>query len=503
MRSLALIVTKKRPRMSFKMQQTLAMKQQLRMTQQLQQAIKLLQLTRLELVAKIQEELTENPALEELSATENLYERIVDGEPPGDPSDTGDLKASLRNLDESLAKTDTIDWDAYLNQYQTHTPQPESSYRGLVGDDLPSYEATLSAPLTLVEHLLGQVQLSSFDDLQRRLAYEIIGNLNEDGYLIGVSLEEIADAVGAEMDTALYVIESIQEMDPIGVASRSLEECLMVQAEILYPNNTIVRSIIEQCIPMLERKNYDAIAKHLKISQQAVIHAAKIITSFNPKPGVSYSAERPLYITPDVYVEKINNDYHVVINDDGLPKLRVSSYFADLVKDTASPEASNYVREKMTSARWFLRSIQQRERTIYKVTEAIIRRQHDFFEKGIKFLKPMVLKDIADDTQLSESTISRVTNKKYLHCPQGTYELKFFFTSKLSCSGAYSDDVASEAVKDKIRRIVAAEDPKKPYSDQKIADILAADNIEIARRTVAKYREMLGILSSSQRKVVF
>ncbi|MFA5624817.1 MAG: RNA polymerase factor sigma-54 [Bradymonadales bacterium] len=489
--------------MPFKMQQQLVMKQQLRMTQQLQQAIKLLQLTRLELVDKIQEELTENPALEEISTSESIHNRIEDGEPPQDPTETPDLTSSLRDLDDSIAKSENIDWEAYLNQYQTHTPQPESSYKGLRGEDLPSYEATLSAPLTLVEHLQRQVRFSSFDNLQRRLADEIIGNLNEDGYLIGVSLEEIAAELGADMDTALYVIETIQEMDPIGVAARSLEECLMIQAEILCPNNIIVRNIIEQCIPMLERKNYDAIAKHLKISQQAVIHAAKIITSFNPKPGVSYGAERPHYITPDVFVEKINDNYHVVINDDGLPKLRVASYFADLVKDSASPEASNYVREKMTSARWFLRSIQQRERTIYRVTQAIIERQREFFDKGVKYLKPMVLKDIADDTELSESTISRVTNKKYLHCPQGTYELKFFFTSGLSRSDAYSDDIASESVKAKIRQIVANEDPKKPYSDQKIADLLAKENIEIARRTVAKYREMLGILSSSQRKSMF
>ena len=232
--------------------------------------------------------------------------------------------------------------------------------------------------------------------------------------------------------------------------------------------------------------------------------AAHIITTLNPRPGVKYSDERPQYITPDVFVERMSDgEYHVVVNDDGLPKLKISSYYSDLVRSGNASDAASYIREKMSSARWFIRSIHQRERTIYRVTEAIVERQREFFEKGVQYLKPMVLKDIADDTELSESTISRVTNKKYVHTPQGTYELKFFFTSKISRMDAFSgDDLASKAVQNRIKQIISSENPKKPFSDQKIAEMLKEENIDIARRTVAKYREAMGILSSAQRKEI-
>ena len=488
--------------MSQKMQLQIGMRQQLRMTQQLQQAIKLLQLSRQELITSIQEELTENPALEEMPDSTHEFAQMEAGEPPAMPNDDDDLGASLRNLDNSISKTDTIDWDTYLNEYQTHTPMTDSTFQGYVGEELPSYEATLTAPPTLTEYLMRQVKLTRFDEVQTRIAYEIIGNINEDGYLVGITLEEIAQNLDVDLDTVIYVQETIQEFDPVGVGSRDLRECLLAQAEILYPDNTLVHQIIDQHIPQLERKNYKLIARTLKTSVDRVMKASHVIASLNPKPGVKYNDERPLYITPDVYVDRgSDGEYHVVINDDGLPRLRVSSYYADLVRSGASNEAASYIREKMTSARWFLRSLQQRERTIYRVTEAIINRQRDFFEKGVNYLKPMILKDIAEDTGLSESTISRVTTKKFMHTPQGTYELKFFFTSKICRMDAFGgDDLASTAVQERIKAIVAKEDPKHPLSDQKIAEILKDEDIDIARRTVAKYREVLGILSSSQRK---
>lgn len=489
--------------MGQKMQLQLGLKQQLRMTQQLQQAIKLLQLSRQELVASIQEELTDNPTLEEVPESNTEFTSLETGEPPS-YNDNEDLESSLRNLDDNISKTDSIDWDTYLNEYQTHTPMQDASYKGFIGEDLPSYEATLTAPPTLVEYLLRQVKLTRFDETQERIACEIIGNINEDGYLVGITLEEIAANLGVDLDAVVYVQEVIQEFDPTGVGSRDLRECLLAQAEIIYPDNTIVHTIIDKYIPLLERKNYKQIARELKTTQERVVKAAKVIATLNPKPGVKYNDERPLYITPDVYVERLSDgDYHVVINDDGLPRLRVSSYYSDLVRNGASSEAAAYIREKMTNARWFLRSLQQRERTIYRVSEAIIARQQEFFDKGINYLKPMILKDIAEDTGLSESTISRVTTKKYMHTPQGTFELKFFFTSKISRMDAFGgDDLASTAVQERIKAIVSKEDPKHPLSDQKIAEILKEEDIDIARRTVAKYREVLGILSSSQRKVL-
>lgn len=493
--------------MAQKMTLGLSMKPQLRMTQQLQQAIKLLQLSRLELIDTIQAELTENPTLEEAPDTDgdSAFVQLEDGEPTAFPNEGGaDLEASLRDLDKTLTSEDTIDWDAYLNQYQTHTPMQDSSYTGFVGDEMPSYEATLTAPPTLVQHLMRQVKLSRFDETQERIATEIIGNINEDGYLVGITLEEIAEKFGVELDAVIYVQETIQEFDPTGVGSRDLRECLLSQAEILYPENTLVSAIIDKHLALLERRNFEAIARALKTTVERVKRAVHVISSLNPKPGVKYTDERPLYITPDVFVERgSDGQYHVAVNDDGLPRLKISSYYSDLVRNGASSEAAAYIKDKMSSARWFLRSIQQRERTIYRVTEAIVERQRDFFEKGIQYLKPMVLKDIAEDTDLSESTISRVTTKKYVHTPQGTYELKFFFTSKLSRMDAFSgDDVASTAVRDRIKKIISQENPKKPLSDQKIAEMLKEENIDIARRTVAKYRESLGILSSSQRKEI-
>lgn len=489
--------------MGQKMHLEMKIGQQLRMTQQLQQAIKLLQLSRQELVAEIHEELIDNPALEEIPEADTEFAQMEDGEPPADPDDKPeDLQASLRNLDSNIAKTDSIDWDTYLNLYQTHTPMQDAGYKGFGDEDMPNYEATLTAPPTLVEHLARQVKLTRFDELQEQIAMEIIGNINEDGYLVGITLEEIAEKYHVELDSVVYVQETIQEFDPTGVGSRDLRECLLSQAEILYPDNRLVHQIIDKHLHLLERKNYKQIAKEQKTNVDRVAAAAKVIASLNPRPGVKYSDERPMYITPDVYVERTaDGEYHVMINDDGLPKLRVNSYYRELIGKNAPQDAANYIKEKMGNARWFLRSLQQRERTIYRVTEAIIARQHDFFEKGINYLKPMILKDIAEDTNLSESTISRVTTKKYMHTPQGTFELKFFFTSKISRMDAFGgDDLASTAVQERIKNIIAKEDPKHPLSDQRIAEILKDSDIDIARRTVAKYREILGILSSSQRK---
>ncbi len=495
--------------MGQKMQLQMGMKQQLRMTQQLQQAIKLLQLSRQELITSIQEEMIENPALEEvpkeeIPETNSEYVSLETGDKSAAFDDTEAYQSSLRNLDETISKTDTIDWETYFDLYQTHTPMQDNNYQGFVGDELPDYEATLTAPPTLVEYLLRQVKLTRFDELQARIATEIIGNINDDGYLVGITLEEIAQKCDTDVESVVYVQEIIQEFDPTGVGSRDLRECLLAQAEILYPDNHIVHEIIDKYIPLLERKNYKQLARELKTTVDRVIAASKVIATLNPKPGVKYTDERPMYITPDVYVDRSSDgEYHVMINDDGLPRLRVSSYYLDLLrnKQSAPEDASNYIREKLSTARWFLRSLQQRERTIYRVAEAIIARQRDFFEKGVNYLKPMILKDIADDTELSESTISRVTTKKYMHTPQGTFELKYFFTSKISRMDAFGgDDLASTAVQERIKAIISKEDPKKPLSDQRIVEILKEEDIDIARRTVAKYREVLGILSSSQRK---
>ena len=509
--------------MSLKMQQHMAMKQQLRMTQQLQQAIKLLQLSKMELISHIQTEMTENPTLEEIPLEElsskeeqrqeerqqETVERKEKKEKKEDVAASATQEAQEPSTQQTDAadsinennKGDDIDWSAYLDYYQNSGPLPENSYKGMVNDELPSIEATLTAPPSLTEHLVRQMRLSHLDDEQERCAVFIIGNLDEDGYLSGISLEEIATQAEVDMDTAEYTLEVLQELDPVGVAARDLKECLTIQAEIFHPDDETVHELILNHITHLERKNYDAIARATKLQLEEVYRAAKIISKMDPRPGHQFSDDQPQYITPDIYVYKVAGEYHVVLNEDGLPKLRVSPYYSQIARKAPGKEVGGYVRDKLAGARWLIRSIHQRQRTILRVTKAIVERQRDFFDLGPTHLKPMVLRDIADDTGLHESTISRVTSKKYVHTPQGTTELKYFFNSRITRTKGH--DLASESVKERIKTIISGEEPKKPYSDQKIVMLLGKQNIKIARRTVAKYREALGILSSTQRKRCF
>jgi RNA polymerase sigma-54 factor len=291
----------------------------------------------------------------------------------------------------------------------------------------------------------------------------------------------------------------IQDFDPVGVGARTLQECLLIQARHIGADDDIVVAMIERHLPNLEKKNYPAIAKDLHEPIEEIVEAAKVIASFNPKPGRLYSDEEPHYITPDVYIHKVGDKYFVVPNDDGLPKLKISSFYRTAM--SGSPQAREYIQDKLRSAQWLIRSIQQRQRTIVKVTESIIKFQRDFFDKGIAFLRPLILRDVAEDISMHESTISRVTTNKYVHTPQGIFELKFFFNSGISRTDG--DEIASESVKSKIKEIVGKEDPKHPFSDQRLVELLKDQNIDSARRTVAKYREQLGILSSSKRRQLF
>jgi RNA polymerase sigma-54 factor len=257
--------------------------------------------------------------------------------------------------------------------------------------------------------------------------------------------------------------------------------------------------MIERHLPNLEKKNYQAIAKDLRQPVEEIVEAARVIAGFDPKPGRAYSADEPHYITPDISVLKIGDKYFVVPNDDGMPKLKISSFYRRVL--SGGPKEREYIQNKLRSAQWLIRSIQQRQRTIVRVMESIVKFQREFFDKGIAYLKPLILRDVAEDINMHESTISRVTTSKYVHTPQGLYELKYFFNSGISRTDG--DEVASEAVKDKLREIVGKEDARNPLSDQKIVEILRSQTIDIARRTVAKYREQMGILSSSKRKQLF
>jgi RNA polymerase sigma-54 factor len=301
------------------------------------------------------------------------------------------------------------------------------------------------------------------------------------------------------VELAEGVLKKIQEFDPVGVGARTLKECLLIQACHIGADDEVVIGIIERHLPNLEKKNYAAIAKDLAQPVEEIYEAAKVVQTFDPKPGRQYTSEEPTYITPDVYIHKVGDKYFVVANDDGLPKLKISDFYRTALAGGA--KAREYIQEKLRSAQWLIRSIQQRQRTIVRVTESILKFQRDFFDKGTAHLKPLILRDVAEDIGMHESTVSRVTTNKYVHTPQGIYELKYFFNSGISRTDG--DDLASEAVKLKIKQIIAQENTKHPHSDQRIVELLRDQNIEIARRTVAKYREQLRILSSSKRRQVF
>ncbi len=494
--------------MGMEMRQELKLTQQLVMTPQLQQAIKLLQLSRMELVDLVREEMLENPILEddaELTPELKTRELVGDEEQVSrqlEQAGTTELPAAT-SASESAAevKADSsavseIDWESYIEDYTSGPPMP--SFRP-EGDDLPSHEATLTRSESLAEHLMWQLKMSGLSTEMAEVGAMIIGNLDPNGYLKDPPLDEIAAESGIEVDAAEEVLMKIQSFDPIGVGARSLAECLLIQAMHFGEDDDLVVKIIKSHLGNLERKNYQAIARDLKQPLEEVYEAAKVIMEFDPRPGREYNDDEPHYITPDVYIHKVGDKYFVVPNDDGLPKLKISSFYRSAINGQGN--AKDYIQDKLRSAQWLIRSIQQRQRTIIRVSESILKFQRDFFDRGIAHLKPLILRDVAEDIGMHESTISRVTTNKYVHTPQGIFELKFFFNSGISRTDG--DDLASQAVKSKIKQIISGEDGRKPLSDQKIAQLLKEGGIAIARRTVAKYREQMGILSSSKRKQLF
>jgi len=475
--------------MAIELRQQLKLTQQLIMTPQLQMAIKLLQLSRLELMDKIGQELVENPALEEVqdaASNEQLTEKneSVSEEPAAEKEVT---------IDEKIP--DEVDWSNYLDEYSSPgRVNFESENR-----DAPRFDAFISKKESLSDHLLWQFLMTFPSPDDERVGSQIIGNLNRDGYL-DVALEEIAVNSGCEEGDVEDVLTVLQTFDPVGVCSRDLGECLLIQAKHLGLEDDLLTEIVTNHLNHLENKNYKAICKALKVRLDDVIAVVKVIKGLEPRPGRKFSEEEPQYITPDIYVYKSEGDFIIVLNDDGMPKLRVNPYYKQAISrgETVSDTTKEYLQEKLRSAAWLIRSIHQRQKTIYKVMESILKFQRDFFEHGITHLKPMVLRDVAEDISMHESTISRVTTNKYAYTPQGIFELKYFFNS--SIKRVHGEAIASASVQEKIKKIIENEDPRKPYSDSKMAEMLKQENINIARRTVAKYREMLGVLSSNKRK---
>ncbi len=500
--------------MGMELKQSLKMSQQLVMTPQLQQAIKLLQLSRMELLEQVTQEIEQNPLLE---TPDDILGDLSD-KAPGEASleannleqpnmeGAGAVSEKVVEVKGDDAGPPEIDWDQYLNSYQYNEPTTASNKGNVDMDDLPSFEANMVKKEDLTDHLREQLGFLKLNEAERRFAEVVINNLNHDGYLTlddveGDPLIRLANECDLPMWMAERMLRRIQKLEPRGCGARDLQECLLVQLEaIREPSAGLLGLMIKRHMKLLESKNLPAIARDLKVTLEEVVEASRLLTRLDPKPGRNYSGDDAQYITPDVYILKMGEEYTVVLNDDGLSKLRISGAYRDALKNgqLKPGQTKEFVQEKLRSAMWLIRSIHQRQRTIFKVTESIVKFQRDFLDKGIAHLKPLILRDVAEDIGMHESTVSRVTTNKYVHTPQGIFELKYFFNS--SIARVSGEDIASEAVKNHIKLLVGQEDSKNPYSDQKIVELLRAQGIEIARRTVAKYREVLGILPSSKRK---
>lgn len=475
--------------MVLQLKQSLSLSQQLIMTPQLQQAIKLLQLSRLELLETIYQEMETNPMLEEQPSDEAEESKGTEEE--------AKTPSTLREVTVKENAREDVDWEGYISEYNTGWADSPYEER----DSLP-FENITTRKTNLHANLMWQLNMGSFDEVQNEIGTHIIGNIDDDGYL-KVSTEELSQTTGHSHDKVLEALALIQNFDPVGIAARDTRECLLIQARFQDLGGTIVETILLDHMDELENKKYDAVAKSLSVPLAEVLAAISIITNLEPKPGRVYNNEETIYISPDIYVFKVGDNYEIVLNEDGLPKLRINSYYRDILsrKDSVKDGTKEYIQDKLKSAAWLIKSIHQRQRTIYRVTESIVHFQRAFFDKGITHLKPLVLRDVAEDIQMHESTISRVTTNKYAHTPQGVFELKYFFNSAVNSLDG--DSVASESVKEHIRNIIKAENRAKPFSDQEIAEILREFNINVARRTVAKYRESLAILPSRKRKVPY
>ena len=493
--------------MGMEMKLQMRMAQRLVMTPMLQQAIKLLPMTRLELIQSIRQELEENPMLDETldQEAEEADEENADhdtslDDPPGEEPKSGEEtlfeeQSTLENKEEKEPK-DEIDWDAYIQ---------EEIYEGSTGEgyeDRPSLDSTLRHKDSLEDHLLWQLNFSALTDEERNLGNIIIGNLNDEGYL-GQDIASLASENKVTVDEIEDGLALVQSFDPPGVAARNLTECLLLQALVGGYKGTLVEELIRNHIEELYERNFQRLAKKLSVTVEDLIDAARAIREFDPKPGAEFSAEDAHYITPDIFVIKVDGEYQVFLNDDGVPRLRINHAYHSILKDkTQSKEKTReFLETKYRSAIWMIKSIEQRRQTMLKVGRSICRFQRDFLDKGIDFLNPLVLKDVANDIEMHESTISRVTTNKYIHTPQGLFELKYFFHSSVGSAGG--GDMSSVRVREMIKKLVKEENQEKPLTDDQIVKLLESSGVKIARRTITKYRKEIGIPSTSKRRKLY
>ena len=472
----------------------LRLSQRLILTPQLQQSIKLLQLPLLELTQDINQELMNNPMLEEGVDRESEIKDEQSG-----PSNEEPVRESTVDIEPPLEKIFGFTSESYFEDR-------ESDGRDF-GYFNPDVEETTSPfernrdRTNLYDHLLWQLRLSTIEENIGMSAEVIINNLNDDGYM-QASIEEISQLAESDTETVEKAIKAVQELDPSGVGARNLQECLLLQLPALDLSGTLVEKILTEGFSELERKKYNQLAVKFKTSINAIFDAVKIIEKLEPRPGRNYSSDEPVHIIPDVYIEESEGKFLINLNDEGIPRLRLSNYYRKLLanKKSLGAEEKQFLEEKLRSAVWLLKSLDQRNKTIYRVTESILKFQEDFFRKGAEHLKPLNLRIIAEDLGLHESTISRVTSNKYVQCPRGLLNFRYFFSNAVATD---LGSMSSSTVKNIIRQIIAEEDSKKPLNDQKIVNILKSKGISVARRTAAKYREELKIPSHLKRKKWF
>ena len=463
--------------------------QKLILTPSLQQAIKLLPMTTLELVDMLNQEVIENPLLEEVTTEEIQQADAKVEKPEPDPPAASEKQDTW----------DDADYEYFFGEYldEGYRPKAPREFK-----ELPPIENTLSTATSLSDHLTWQLSLLTSDQMLREIGTAIVGNVDDDGYLVA-SIDEIAamgDWPEAEVERVLAVV---QAFDPIGVAARDIQECLLIQLKHLGLENTPSEIIVRDHIRLLQKHQVPELARAMGLGVEELKEHINIITHLDPKPGARHTSSQSHYVIPDVYISKDEDQYVAMLNDEGMPQLRISSVYRRMLDKSSnnSTETRSYVKEKFRSALWLIKSVDQRQKTIHKVATSIINFQREFLDHGIEHLRPLVLRDVANDIGMHESTVSRVVNNKYMHTPQGVFEMKYFFHSGIH--SAYGESVSSVTIKQRIKKIVDDEDPQKPLSDSRIVGLLQSDGLILARRTIAKYREELRILTSSQRKVLY
>jgi RNA polymerase sigma-54 factor len=465
----------------------LRLSQRLALTPSLLQKIELLQLNKLELQEMLNQELMENPILEEVIEQETPKELAVE-EPPDTPEP--DKKAA-----EEKDSFEEIDFRYFFDEYL------DTGYRNreVEDPDKPTFETFLSKPSSLEDYMLWQLGLSGADARITEIAQHIIGNLNEDGYLL-LSLQELTELAGCTMEEAEAALKTVQELDPVGVAARDLSECLLLQLKALNLSETLAAQIVREHLHLLEGHKFKEIASRTGSTFETVLQAVDVIKHLIPKPGLKYNTQSATYVQPEVTIAKINDEFVILQNDEGLPQLRLNAGYKDLLKSNGvTGETKTFLREKFRSAVDLLRSVNQRRQTIYKVCACIVNRQREFLERGPSALRPMLIKDVANELGVHSSTISRVVTNKYVDTPQGVMELRKFFT--MGVENPDGEELSIVQVKLKIKALIENENKTKPYSDNQLGQLLKRDNVFITRRTVAKYREQMQIPGSRERKI--